>query len=154
MYTLLPLQCCQYKAVQQTPSHVCPVNATVSCSFTSSCMPLLRLHREDTKVAAKPDADAAWRERVLSHSAASTSTSPQPASNGHGSGGGAAAGSGSDNKSLPEFHFICECFFMTLKGLHLGLVKMTDDLTGLQRVGLYLGISGSWVSVCLRKWRW
>lgn len=27
----------------------------------------------------------------------------------------------------PGYHFICECFFMTLKSLHLGLAKVADD---------------------------
>lgn len=27
------------------------------------------------------------------------------------------------------WHFICECFFMTLKALHLGVIKVVDELT-------------------------
>jgi hypothetical protein len=27
------------------------------------------------------------------------------------------------------FHFICECFFMTLKALHLGVMKVVDEVT-------------------------
>lgn len=34
--------------------------------------------------------------------------------------GGAAAGP-------PFYHFICDCFFLTAKGLHLGLVKLLAD---------------------------
>ncbi len=33
-----------------------------------------------------------------------------------------------------EYHFICECFFMTLKSLHFGLVKMLDDMHAMQYV--------------------
>ena len=33
---------------------------------------------------------------------------------------GASAGS-------PSYHFICDCFFLTAKGLHLGLVKLLSD---------------------------
>lgn len=36
--------------------------------------------------------------------------------------------------TYPEYHFICECFFMTLKSLHLGLMKMLDDFDVLMRV--------------------
>lgn len=32
---------------------------------------------------------------------------------------------------VPEWHFICECFFMTLKALHLGMMKNIHD----QQVG-------------------
>lgn len=27
----------------------------------------------------------------------------------------------------PSYHFICDCFFLTAKGLHLGLVKLLSD---------------------------
>jgi ubiquitin conjugation factor E4 B len=27
----------------------------------------------------------------------------------------------------PAYHFVCECFFLTAKGLHLGLVKLLAD---------------------------
>ncbi|KAK9840736.1 hypothetical protein WJX81_001139 [Elliptochloris bilobata] len=36
------------------------------------------------------------------------------------------AASGS-TAGLPSYHFICECFFLTAKGLHLGLVKLLGD---------------------------
>ena len=40
--------------------------------------------------------------------------------------------------STPSYHFICEAFFMTAKGLHLGLVKMIQDQYNLARVRLAL----------------
>ena len=42
--------------------------------------------------------------------------------------------SGSD-ASTPSYHFICEAFFLTARGLHLGLVKMIQDLYNIARVG-------------------
>ena len=27
----------------------------------------------------------------------------------------------------PEYHFICECFFMTARALHLGVVKLVTE---------------------------
>ncbi|GBF98629.1 ubiquitin conjugation factor E4-like [Raphidocelis subcapitata] len=56
---------------------------------------------EDTKLAASADEERAWREEA-SKSAADP---PAPA---------------------PEFHFVCEAFFMALKALHLGLVRLPD----------------------------
>ena len=38
-----------------------------------------------------------------------------------------AATAGGEPGQPTEYHFICECFFMTLKSLHLGLAKMVDD---------------------------
>ncbi len=34
---------------------------------------------------------------------------------------------------MPEYHFICECFFMTAKSLHLGVVKLVNDMQGIGR---------------------
>ena len=55
---------------------------------------------EDAKLAA----DFEEQRRLLAERAAS----------------GASAGPAS-------YHFICECFFLTAKGLHLGLVKLVSD---------------------------
>ena len=55
---------------------------------------------EDAKLAA----DFEEQRRLLAERAAS----------------GASAGS-------PSYHFICDCFFLTAKGLHLGLVKLLSD---------------------------
>jgi len=69
---------------------------------------------EDTKISATLQDDAAWRERVASSAEASSSD-------------GATANGGGSAKRHIDYHFICECFFMTLKSLHLGLAKMVDD---------------------------
>lgn len=36
-------------------------------------------------------------------------------------------------RGQPPYHFICECFFMTLKALHLGTVKIITSLSNLAR---------------------
>ncbi|KAL6763344.1 ubiquitin elongating factor core-domain-containing protein [Haematococcus lacustris] len=79
----------------------------------------------DTKLGASSAEDEAWRQQV----AGPLMPSPSPSSPGSAppSGNGSAAAKG------PQWHFICEVFFMTLKGLHLGLVKMVDDLDGYAR---------------------
>ncbi|KAF5841726.1 ubiquitin conjugation factor E4 [Dunaliella salina] len=69
---------------------------------------------EDTKISATLQEDAAWRERVASSAEASSSD-------------GATPNGGGSSKRHIDYHFICECFFMTLKSLHLGLAKMVDD---------------------------
>ena len=66
---------------------------------------------QDTKLAATSEEEAAWLERTAAHAGASTSSSSSP-----GGGGGGA-----------DFHFVCEAFFMTLKSLHLGLVKVVSE---------------------------
>ena len=40
--------------------------------------------------------------------------------------------------STPAYHFICECFFLTAKGLHLGFVKAVQDLYSIARVRIHL----------------
>jgi len=58
----------------------------------------------ETRLAMNAEEETAWRERVLSSLSSSTSAG-----------------------SPPEFHFICECFFMTAKALHLGVVKIMNE---------------------------
>lgn len=64
-------------------------------------------HREDTKLAVDAEEQGALLERMRSGATASTTGS---------------------------YHFICECFFLTAKGLHLGFVKTVQDLYNLARV--------------------
>jgi hypothetical protein len=63
-------------------------------------------YKDDTKLAVDAEEQRAVQERLSSGDAAST----------------------------PSYHFICECFFLTAKGLHLGLIKMIQDLYNLARV--------------------
>ncbi len=67
-------------------------------------------HREDTKLAVDAEEQEALVERMRSGAAAST----------------------------PAYHFICECFFLTAKGLHLGFVKAIQDLYSIARVSSML----------------
>ena len=36
----------------------------------------------------------------------------------------------------PSYHFICECFFLTAKGLSLGLIKALTESADIQRVNI------------------
>ena len=80
------------------------------------------------------------QQRRSSHEGASSSnqagavpTSPSPAGvspspGGRPSSAGGAPGAGSG------YHFICECFFLTAKGLSLGLIKAITESSDLHRV--------------------
>lgn len=63
-------------------------------------------YKEDTKLAVDAEEQRAVTERLKSGYTAST----------------------------PSYHFICECFFLTAKGLHLGIIKMIQDMYNLARV--------------------
>lgn len=63
-------------------------------------------YKDDTRLAVDAEEQRAVQERLNSGNAAST----------------------------PTYHFICECFFLTAKGLHLGLIKIIQDLYNLARV--------------------
>ena len=67
-------------------------------------------HKEDTKLAVDAEEQEALIERMAS---------------------GAAA-------SAPSYHFICECFFLTARGLHLGFVKTVQDTYNVARVRLLI----------------
>ena len=61
-----------------------------------------------------------------------SSSSPGPAgADGKRPSSAGAAGSG------PSYHFICECFFLTAKGLHLGLIKTITESADVHRVSLH-----------------
>ncbi|CAL8466128.1 g5664 [Coccomyxa elongata] len=62
-------------------------------------------YKDDTRLAVDAEEQRAVQERLNSGNAAST----------------------------PTYHFICECFFLTAKGLHLGLIKIIQDLYNLAR---------------------
>lgn len=69
-------------------------------------------------------------QRRASQQGTSSSNSPSSAANGlHAAGNGPSAAG-----NAPSYHFICESFFLTAKGLHLGLVKAITDATELHRV--------------------
>lgn len=69
---------------------------------------LLCIAPQDTKLAATQEQEAAWKERLAGSGSASTSSS--------------------SGASAPEFHFVCEAFFMALKALHLGVAKVVGDM--------------------------
>ncbi|CAK0786013.1 hypothetical protein CVIRNUC_009226 [Coccomyxa viridis] len=62
-------------------------------------------HKEDTKLAVDAEEQEALIERMASGSAA----------------------------SAPSYHFICECFFLTARSLHLGFVKTVQDTYNVAR---------------------
>lgn len=67
---------------------------------------------QDAKLAASVQEEDAWIKQQQQQQ--------QP--NGISEGNTGAASDGS-------WHFVCECFFMTAKALHLGIIKMIDDVT-------------------------
>ena len=80
----------------------------LSCSYVTGSTRID--HKEDTKLAVDAEEQEALLERMRSGAAAST----------------------------PTYHFICECFFLTAKGLHLGFVKAVQDLYSIARVSSML----------------
>lgn len=46
--------------------------------------------------------------------------------------------SGAQAGTAPEYHFICECFFLTAKGLHLGLLRIINACYEAVQVGACL----------------
>ncbi len=78
--------------------------------------PLVR--QQDTKLAANAEEERAWVEK-------------QQAASSSGGGGGNADGSAA--AAPVEYHFVCEAFFMALKSLHFGLVKLIDRRDNLGR---------------------
>ena len=59
----------------------------------------------DTKLGMTAEEEKGWRERVESSFSAQSSTSSQ-------------------SSSVPEYSFICECFFLTVRALELGVVSV------------------------------
>ena len=66
-------------------------------------------YTEETRLHFSPEEQKAWEERV---------------------------NSGGEAESLSGFspHFICECYFMTAKALHMGFSKLFSHFSYLQRV--------------------
>ncbi|WIA10509.1 hypothetical protein OEZ85_010698 [Tetradesmus obliquus] len=71
--------------------------------------------KEDTKLAATQQQETGWVQQQLEQQQQRQSVGSVPPTPGAVSEGG--------------WHFICECFFMTLKALHLGVIKVVDELT-------------------------
>lgn len=65
---------------------------------------------EDTKLAASADEEKTWRQQQQGEG-------PPP--------------------TPPEYHFVCEAFFMALKALHLGLARLPDRRDSLAREAQY-----------------
>lgn len=68
--------------------------------------------KDETKLSMDAEEYKAWQQRTTSEQSASTSSSP------------------------PQFHFICDCFFLTMKALHLGYSNLINTLAEhIPRVG-------------------
>eukprot|EP00798_Chlamydomonas_sp_ICE-L_P032299 gene32299-16867_t len=67
--------------------------------------------RGETKLAMREAEETAWRERVTSSFTATSSASTE----------------GPPPATTPDYHFICECFFITVKALHLGVAKLVSQ---------------------------
>lgn len=102
---------------------MCVCRRRVRCKEFDAVV-LHAVHRppQDTKLAATQQQEAEWVKQQQEQAAAA----------------GSRRGTGSDSGSVPPtpgtvsesgFHFICECFFMTLKALHMGVIKAIDELT-------------------------
>ena len=65
-----------------------------------------------------------------SNQAGAIPTSPGP------SGAGPSPGGRSSSAAGSSYHFICECFFLTAKGLHLGLIKAITEFGEIHRVSI------------------
>ncbi len=70
------------------------------------------------------------QQRRASQEGASSSASTSAPSGAAGSRPGSAGAAGNG----PSYHFICECFFLTAKGLHLGLSKAITESADVARV--------------------
>ena len=73
-----------------------------------------------------PAEESALMERIQSHASAEPS----------GSSNSSAPNQGKQSASTKPYvpHFICECYFMTLKGLHMGYIGVSKAAETLQRV--------------------
>ena len=75
--------------------------------------------QEETKLNMEAEEEKTYlQQRRASQEGASSSASSSAG----------AAGNG------PSYHFICECFFLTAKGLHLGLSKAITESADVARV--------------------
>lgn len=78
--------------------------------------------QEETKLNMEAEEEKTYlQQRRASQEGASSSASGSAGATGSCPGSAGAAGNG------PSYHFICECFFLTAKGLHLGLSKAITE---------------------------
>ena len=85
--------------------------------------------QEETKLNMEAEEEKTYmQQRRASQEGASSSASTSSGATGSRPGSAEAAGNG------PSYHFICECFFLTAKGLHLGLSKAITESAEVARV--------------------
>ena len=85
--------------------------------------------QEETKLNMEAEEEKTYlQQRRASQEGASSSASGSAGATGSRPGSAGAAGNG------PSYHFICECFFLTAKGLHLGLSKAITESAEVARV--------------------
>jgi len=85
--------------------------------------------QEETKLNMEAEEEKTYlQQRRASQEGASSSASSSSGAAGSRPGSDGAAGNG------PNYHFICECFFLTAKGLHLGLSKAITESADVARV--------------------
>jgi hypothetical protein len=85
--------------------------------------------QEETKLNMEAEEEKTYmQQRRASQEGASSSASTSAGVAGSRPGSAGAAGNG------PSYHFICECFFLTAKGLHLGLSKAITESAEVARV--------------------
>ena len=94
----------------------------------------------ETKLAMTEQEEGAWRERISSSLAASSSTGGTDSGTLDGTSSGTLGSPRLPSGTLgsprlpatgaagtPDYHFICECFFLTARALHLGVCKLVND---------------------------
>ena len=85
--------------------------------------------QEETKLNMEAEEEKTYlQQRRASQEGASSSASSSSGAAGSHPGSAGATSNG------PSFHFICECFFLTAKGLHLGLSKAITESADVARV--------------------
>ena len=85
--------------------------------------------QEETKLNMEAEEEKTYlQQRRASQEGASSSASTSSGAAGSRPGSAGAAG------NSPSYHFICECFFLTAKGLHLGLSKAITESAEVARV--------------------
>ena len=93
------------RLASEADQHVLLSRLLCMCSYVTGSTRID--HKDDTKLAVDAEEQEALLERARSGASASTR-------------GG--------------YHFICECFFLTARSLHLGFVKTIGDLYSIARV--------------------
>ncbi|MEW5316627.1 MAG: hypothetical protein WDW38_007987 [Sanguina aurantia] len=93
----------------------------------------------DTKLAADQEEEKAVREKMVRECSAGNGASSSTTGGGSSSNGGTPTPPGNGGSSggaaaeYPDYHFICQVYFLTLKAMHLGPVKLATSMQDAQQ---------------------